>query len=301
MRRTMHIDHADAPLRPIKYRRSRLSMLRKNLKRTSWPARIGLAVVILYAVMAIFAPVLAPFGEADVVSTEPFAPWSLVHLFGTDQLGRDVFSRLIYGARNSVGIAFITTTIAFFIGGSLGILSVISHPWLDYLLSTLADTLMAIPQLIFALILLALFGSSIPSIVLIIAVLSATQIFRLSRSLARNIAVMEFIEAAHLRGEKARWIVAREILPNILPTLLAEFGLRFCFVFLTISALSFLGLGIQPPSADWGTMVRESATFISYGNITPLLPAMAIALLTVSINFVIDWFLDIASGLRDDQ
>ncbi|WP_188393957.1 ABC transporter permease [Mesorhizobium sp. SARCC-RB16n] len=297
----MHIDHADAPLRPIKYRRSRLSMLRKNLKRTSWPARIGLAVVILYAVMAIFAPVLAPFGEADVVSTEPFAPWSLVHLFGTDQLGRDVFSRLIYGARNSVGIAFITTTIAFFIGGSLGILSVISHPWLDYLLSTLADTLMAIPQLIFALILLALFGSSIPSIVLIIAVLSATQIFRLSRSLARNIAVMEFIEAAHLRGEKARWIVAREILPNILPTLLAEFGLRFCFVFLTISALSFLGLGIQPPSADWGTMVRESATFISYGNITPLLPAMAIALLTVSINFVIDWFLDIASGLRDDQ
>ncbi|CDX42633.1 Peptide ABC transporter, permease protein [Mesorhizobium sp. SOD10] len=301
MRRKMHIDHAHAPLRPIKYRRSRLSMLRKNLNRTSWPARIGLAVVILYAVMAIFAAVLAPFGEADVVSTEPFAPWSLVHLFGTDQLGRDVFSRLIYGARNSVGIAFITTTIAIFIGGSLGILSAISHPWLDYLLSTLADTLMAIPQLIFALILLALFGSSIPSIVLIIAVLSATQIFRLSRSLARNIAVMEFIEAAHLRGEKPPWIIAREILPNILPTLLAEFGLRFCFVFLTISALSFLGLGIQPPSADWGTMVRESATFISYGNITPLLPAIAIALLTVCINFVIDWFLDVASGLRDDQ
>jgi peptide/nickel transport system permease protein len=148
---------------------------------------------------------------------------------------------------------------------------------------------------------LALFGSSIPSIVLIIAALTATQIFRLSRSLARNIAVMEFIEAAYLRGEKPRWIIAREILPNILPTLLAEFGLRFCFVFLTISALSFLGLGIQPPSADWGTMVRESATFISYGNITPLLPAAAIALLTVSINFVIDWFLDIASGLRDDQ
>jgi peptide/nickel transport system permease protein len=220
---------------------------------------------------------------------------------GTDQLGRDVLSRLIYDARNSVGIAFVTTMIAFLVGCSLGILSAISHPWLDYVLSTLADTLMAIPQLIFALILLALFGSSIPSIVLIIAALTATQIFRLSRSLARNIAVMEFIEAAYLRGEKPRWIIAREILPNILPTLLAEFGLRFCFVFLTISALSFLGLGIQPPSADWGTMVRESATFISYGNITPLLPAAAIALLTVSINFVIDWFLDIASGLRDDQ
>jgi peptide/nickel transport system permease protein len=297
----MHISEAGLSLRPIRYRRSRLALLYKNLKRTSWPARLGLALVILYAAMAIFAPLLAPYGEADVVSNEPFAPWSLAHLLGTDQLGRDVLSRLIYGARNSVGIAFVTTMIAFLVGCSLGILSAISHPWLDYVLSTLADTLMAIPQLIFALILLALFGSSIPSIVLIIAALTATQIFRLSRSLARNIAVMEFIEAAYLRGEKPRWIIAREILPNILPTLLAEFGLRFCFVFLTISALSFLGLGIQPPSADWGTMVRESATFISYGNITPLLPAAAIALLTVSINFVIDWFLDIASGLRDDQ
>lgn len=286
---------------PIIYRRSRLGALRDSLRQTSLPARIGLVVVVLYVAMAVLAPVLAPFGEAEVVSTQPFAPWSLSSPFGTDQMGRDVLSRLIYGARNSVGIAFITTALAFLVGGGLGILSAIASARLDYVLSTVADTLMAIPQLIFALILLALFGSSITSIVLIIAVLNATQIFRLSRLLARNVVVMEFIEAAYLRAESTWWIVTREILPNILPSLLAEFGLRFCFVFLTISALSFLGLGIQPPSADWGTMVRESATFISYGNVTPLLPAAAIALLTVSINFVMDWFLDIASGLRNDK
>jgi peptide/nickel transport system permease protein len=301
MRDTMQTSETIPSVRRVRYRRSRLEQVRAGLKKASWSTWLGLTVILLYAILAIFAPLIAPYGEADVVSSEPFAAWSREFLFGTDQLGRDVMSRIIYGARNSVGIAFVTTTIAFLLGGTLGILSAISPSWLDYLLSGLADTLMAIPQLIFALILLALFGSSIPSIVLIIAVLNATQIFRLARSSARNVAAMEFIEVASLRGEGTGWIILREILPNILPMLIAEFGLRFCFVFLTISALSFLGLGIQPPSADWGTMVRESATFISYGDITPLLPAAAIALLTISINFVVDWFLDIASGLRNDQ
>ncbi|QKC70297.1 MULTISPECIES: ABC transporter permease [Mesorhizobium] len=285
---------------PIRYRRSRLSF-RNGFRTAPLSARIGLVVIAIYIAMAVFAPLLAPFGEADVVSSEPFAPWSIIHLLGTDQMGRDVLSRLIYGARNSVGIAFITTSLAFVVGAGLGIFSAVSSPWCDSILSVVADTLMAIPQLIFALILLALFGSSITSIVLIIAMLNATQIFRLSRLLARNVVVMEYIEAAYLRAESTWWIVTKEILPNVLPTLLAEFGLRFCFVFLTISALSFLGLGIQPPSADWGTMVRESATFISYGNVTPLLPAASIAILTVSINFVIDWFLDVTSGLRNDS
>ncbi len=98
------------------------------------------------------------------------------------------------------------------------------------------------------------------------------------------------------------WIIFREILPNILPPLITEFGLRFCFVFLTISALSFLGVGIQPPTADWGSMVAESKTLITFGNIpTPLYPAIAIALLTVAINFVVDWFLHKTSGLRDEH
>jgi len=256
-------------------------------------------VILLVAITAVFAPLIAPYGEAEIVSSQPFAPWSLSFPLGTDQIGRDVLSRMIYGARNSVGIAFLTTTIAFVIGAGLGIVASVSPRFLDYILCSCADTLMAIPQLIFALILLVLFGSSIPSLILIVATLNATQIFRLARSAARNVAVMDYIEMARLRGERTFWIVTREVLPNILPTLVAEFGLRFCFVFLTVSALSFLGLGIQPPSADWGTMVREGATFISYGNITPLVPALAIALLTVSVNFVVDWFLDLNSEADD--
>lgn len=160
---------------------------------------------------------------------------------------------------------------------------------------------MAIPQLIFALILLSIFGSSIKNLIIIIAVLDSTRVFRLARSVAMNVVVMDYVEAAKLRGERIGWILFREVLPNIMPTMVAEFGLRFCFVFLTISSLSFLGLGIQPPTADWGSMVRENATLITYGDITPLMPAGAIALLTVAINFVVDWFLHKTSGLRDEK
>ncbi len=284
--------------RPLRRRRSRLANSWRMLKKSPAATWFGLIVILIYALAAIFAPFIAPHGEAEVVSTQPFAPWSGEFPLGTDQIGRDVLSRLIFGARNSVGIAIITTTIAFVFGGTLGILSAITRGWFDQLLSSAMDTLMAIPQLIFALVLLALFGSSIPNIILIIALLDSTRVYRLARTTAMNVAVMDFVEGARLRGEKRSWIIRREILPNILPMLVAEFGLRFCFVFLTISALSFLGLGIQPPSADWGTMVREGATFISYGDITPLVPAAAIALLTVAVNFVVDWFLDKTSGLK---
>jgi peptide/nickel transport system permease protein len=161
------------------------------------------------------------------------------------------------------------------------------------------DVLMAIPSLIFALVLLSIFGSTVTNLILIIAVLDSTRVFRLTRAVAINVVVMDFVEAARLQGEKLGWIMAREVLPNILPPLIAEFGLRFCFVFLTISALSFLGLGIQPPTADLGSMVRENSTLITYGDVTPLLPAGAIALLVVAVNFIVDWFLHKASGLKE--
>jgi peptide/nickel transport system permease protein len=114
-----------------------------------------------------------------------------------------------------------------------------------------------------------------------------------------DVVVMDYVEAARLRGEGLGWLMRREILPNAAAPLIAEFGLRFCFVFLAISALSFLGLGIQPPTADLGSMVRDNAALITFGDITPLLPAAAIALLTVAINFVVDWVLHRASGLKD--
>jgi peptide/nickel transport system permease protein len=219
-------------------------------------------------------------------------------LLGTDQLGRDFLSRLLYAARNTLGIAVLTTGLSFTIGGVLGLLSAVLGGWIDQLLGRSVDVLMAIPQLIFAMVLLSIVGPSLLNLVLIIAVLDSTRVYRVTRAVAMNVVVLDFVEAAKLQGEKIGWIMLREVLPNILPPLVAEFGLRFCFVFLTISALSFLGIGIQPPTADWGSMVKENATLIIAGNITPLIPAAAIALLTVAVNFVVDWFLHKTSGLK---
>jgi peptide/nickel transport system permease protein len=171
--------------------------------------------------------------------------------------------------------------------------------WVDMALGRLADVLMAIPQLVFALLLLTVLGTSLASLVLVIGLLYAPLVFRLTRAVAGGIVVMDYVEAARLRGETTWYLVTREILPNATAPLIAEFGLRFCFVFLTIAGLSFLGVGIQPPTADWGSMVRETAMLISFGEITPLIPAGAIALLTVSINFVVDWMLARSAGLKD--
>ena len=261
-------------------------------------AAFGMAVIALYVIVAVFAPWIAPFGEREVVGPQ-YAPWDSTFWLGTDNLGRDMFSRLIYGARNTVGIALATTALAFGVGAALGLTAAALGGWVDMVLSRLVDLLMAIPALILALLLLTLLGASIPNLILVIALIDATRVFRLARAVAMDVVVMDFVEAARLRGEGLGHIVRREILPNAMAPLIAEFGLRFCFVFLSISALSFLGLGIQPPTADWGSMVRDTATLITFGDVTPLLPAGAIALLTVAVNFVVDWQLHRASGLKD--
>lgn len=264
---------------------------------TAW---IGLVILLFYGVVVIFAGVLAPFGEAEIASSQSFEEWNSVTLLGTDQLGRDMLSRLIYAARNTIGLALATTLLSFSLGSTSGMLAAILGGWFDQFLSRVVDVMMSIPSIISALILLSIFGSGLFNLVIIIAVLDATRVFRLTRAVSLGVVVTDFVEVARLRGERTPWIIRHEILPNILPTLLAEFGMRFCFVFLSISALSFLGIGIQPPTADWGSMVRETATLISYGDVTPLLPAFAIALLTVGVNFVVDWLLERSSGLTDE-
>ena len=218
----------------------------------------------------------------------------------TDHLGRDMFTRLIYGARNTIGVAFLTTLLAFIIGALGGFLGAALGGWVDQALGRVVDVMMAIPSLIFALLILTIVGTSIPALILVIGILDSTRVYRLARAVAMNIVVMDYVEVARLRGEGLWWVIRREVLPNAMAPLVAEFGLRFCFVFLFLSALSFLGLGIQPPTADWGSMVRENATLITYGDVTPLLPATAIALLTVGVNFVVDWFINLTAGLRDD-
>ncbi len=269
-------------------------------------AAFGLTVVSLYILGAVFAPVLAPFGESQVFDEFNLFPGENPDFpLGTDQLGRDLLTRLLYGGRNTIGIALVTVMLAFLIGASLGFLAAVLGGWLDQAVSRSVDVLMAIPQLIFALLLITIFGQSTINMILVIAVLDSTRVFRLARAVGGNIVVMDYIEAAKLRGEGIGYLIFREILPNAAAPLLAEFGLRFCFVFLLIAALSFLGIGIQPPLADWGTMVRELSIYIGYAEYgdwqaasLPLLPAAAIALLTVAVNFVVDWMLDRHSGLK---
>jgi peptide/nickel transport system permease protein len=284
---------------------------------TDWLARlreapvsawIGILVIAAYAAVAIFAPLLAPFPETAIVGPQ-YHPWTAPYRLGTDALGRDVLSRLIWGARNTVGIALVTTALAFLIGATTGFLAATVGGRVDAVNSRIVDVLMAIPSLIFALLILTITGTSVLALILVIALLDSTRVFRLSRAVAQGILPFDYIEVARMRGEGLFWIIRREILPNAAAPLIAEFGLRFCFVFLFIAALSFLGLGLQPPTADWGSMVRESAKLIAFANfsswqtatfgLAPLLPAGAVALLTVAVNLVVDWILTIASGLKE--
>ncbi|WP_342069385.1 ABC transporter permease [Yoonia algicola] len=285
-------------------------------------ASFGILIILLYAILAIFAGAIAPYGQEQIVpgvaaniipGGDPALGGNPEFPLGTDQIGRDILSRLIYGAQNTVGIAFATTLLAFLLGGTFGFLAATLGGWLDQLLSRAVDVLMAIPSLIFALLLMTIATVWAPRLgipltvfmVVIIAVIDSTRVYRLARAVGQNIVVMDYIEAAKLRGEGLGYLIFKEILPNAMAPLLAEFGLRFCFVFLTIAALSFLGVGIQPPLADWGTMVRDLAGFVNFAQFAPmaatapLLAAGAIALLTVAVNFVVDWMLQKSSGLKE--
>ena len=295
---------------------------RKMFRSMPLTAAFGVLIILIYAFVAIFAAALAPYGQEQILQGvaanitpggDPTLGGNPDFPLGTDQIGRDILSRLIYGAQNTVGIAFLTTVLAFLLGGSLGFLAATLGGWVDQILSRTVDVLMATPSLIFALLLMTIAAVWAPRIgfpltgfmVIIIAVIDSTRVFRLARAVGQNIVVMDYIEAAKLRGEGMGYLIFKEILPNAMSPLLAEFGLRFCFVFLTIAALSFLGVGIQPPLADWGTMVRDLASFINYAQFAPmaatapLLAAGAIALLTVAVNFVVDWMLHKSSGLKE--
>lgn len=260
-------------------------------------ALIGLSVTAAYLLLALFAPLLAPYGMSEVVG-DVWEPASAAHLLGTDNIGRDLLSRLIFGGRTTIVIALAATAVSFVIGSVLGLFAAVVGGWIDQLLSRFVDLVMAIPTLIFALVVLSVMPVTPPVLILVMGLLDATRVFRLSRAVAVDIAVMDFVEAAVLRGEGRGWIVFREILPNALSPLVAEAGMRFIFMVLFISTLSFLGLGIQPPAADWGGIVKENKDGIVYGIPAALLPAVAIATLAIAVNLVADWVLDRTSSLK---
>jgi peptide/nickel transport system permease protein len=256
---------------------------------TAW---VGIFIVGVFVFVAIFAPWIAPYSESDSVADTWSAP-SAAYLLGTDNIGRDLLSRVMYGARTTIGVALMTTILSFLLGTVMGIWAAVGGRVVDQALSRIVDVMLSIPLLVFALIILSMFGSSLVTLILTIAVLDSTRVFRLARAVAMNLVVLEYVEAARLRGEGLWWIIRREILPNALPPMISEFGLRFCFNFLFVASLSFLGLGIQPPLADWGGMVRDNGRAISFGLTAPLWPAMAIALMTIGVNLIVDWILSI--------
>ena len=266
--------------------------IQNSLKNPPISAKIGMVILVVFIFFAIFAPLIAPYGEAESIGKTWASP-SAEFLLGTDNIGRDMLSRIIFGARMTLGVATACTLLSFLIGITMGLLAAVAGKALDQILSRFVDLMLSIPILVFALMILSMFGSSLFTLIITIGILDSFRVFRLARSIAINIVVTEFVEVARLRGEGLWWIMVREVLPNALPPMIAEFGLRFCFNFLFVAGLSFLGLGIQPPFADWGGMVRENGRAIAFGIPAPLWPAIAIGLTTISVNMIVDWILAI--------
>ncbi|NNE81000.1 MAG: ABC transporter permease [Silicimonas sp.] len=266
----------------------------KTIPVSAW---IGIVSAGLFAFAAIFAPLIAPYEMSEIVG-DVWEPMSSEHWLGTDNLGRDLLSRMIFGARTTLAIAALATIVSFTLGAFFGMAAAVIGGWSDQFLSRGVDLLMSIPTLIFALVVLSVMPANILTLILVMGILDSTRVFRLSRAVAVDVNVMDFVEAAKLRGEGRIWIITREILPNALSTLVAELGLRFIFMVLFLSALSFLGLGIQPPEADWGGMVKENKDGIIFGIPAALIPAGAIALLAISVNLVADWILNRTTDLK---
>jgi peptide/nickel transport system permease protein len=269
----------------------------RKFPRIPLSAWIGLIVTAFFLFLAVFAPWVAPYGNAQIVG-DVWGPMSATHLLGTDNLGRDLLSRMIYGARTTIVIAALATILSFGLGSILGFTAAVVGGWFDQFLSRFVDLLMSIPTLIFALVVLAVLPGTIVVLILVMGILDSTRVYRLARAVAVDINVMDFVEAAKLRGEGRIWIIFREILPNALSPLVAELGLRFIFAVLFLSALSFLGLGVQPPDADWGSMVKENKEGIVFGVPAALIPAAAISVLAISVNLVADWVLNRTTDLK---
>ena len=261
--------------------------------RPSWTGWLGITIVGFWVFVAIFGPYLAPLGENELPFPDDYSEFQMPRpgaWLGTDESDRDVLSRLMFGAGRTIGISFAATLLAYFIGVVMGIGAAISTPRVDMIISRINDAFLSLPTIMLGLVVVAAVGSSIPVLIVTAGVIYATVVFRLARALGQEIMVMDFVEAARVRGEGRWWIITREIWPNAAMPLMTDFGLRLIYVILFISSLSFLGLGVQPPQADWGSMVRENLGALSYGaSVIPVLaPAVAIATLTVAINLVVD-------------
>ncbi|MCZ8375263.1 MAG: ABC transporter permease [Beijerinckiaceae bacterium] len=246
------------------------------------------AIVLFWLAMAFFGYWVAPYDPAGIQDADLFEGMSRKFWLGTDYFGRDMLSRILAGARYTVGISLMATSLAVASGVLLGLAASAIGGLFDAAVSRFLDALISIPSKMFGLVLVAAFGASIPVLVLTLAVIYLPGCYRINRSVAVNVAALDFVAVARARGESTLYIMIREILPNMVGPVLADFGLRFIYVVLLLSSLSFLGLGVQPPQADWGSLVRENMPGLPYGAPAVIMPAIAIASLTIAVNLTID-------------
>ncbi|MBB6409045.1 ABC transporter permease [Mesorhizobium sangaii] len=249
---------------------------------------VAALVILAWTLVAILAPYVIPHSIGDIVDDDYFGPMRQGLWLGSDYLGRDMLSRVLMGARYTVGISLAAVSIACFSGVVLGMIAAVTGGWLDTCLSRFLDAMNSIPSKLFGLVVVAAVGSSIPVLILTLAVIYIPGAFRFARALAVNINTMDFITVARVRGESTAYLIGSEILPNIIRPVLADFGLRFVFIVLLLSGLSFLGLGLQPPLADWGALVRENIGGLPFAAPAVIVPSLAIASLTISVNLLID-------------
>ncbi|WP_122520726.1 MULTISPECIES: ABC transporter permease [Pannonibacter] len=245
-------------------------------------------IILFWALVAIAGPSVAPYAPGDIVDFDFYGPISEKLWLGSDYLGRDIFSRILLGTRYTVGISFAAVCIACFSGVVLGMTAAVTGGWFDTVLSRLLDALNSIPSKLFGLVMVAAIGSSIPVLIILLAVIYTPGSYRFARALAVNCNTMDYVTVARARGERTLYLIFQEILPNITGPVLADLGLRFVFIVLLLSGLSFLGLGVQPPNADWGSLVKENLGGLPFGAPAVIAPCLAIASLTISVNLLID-------------
>jgi peptide/nickel transport system permease protein len=261
---------------------------RKPRRRLPIAGTIGIVIVAFWLLMALIGPYLAQHDAGGVAGDDVFAPISALHPLGTDYLGRDMLSRILHGAPYTIGVALAAVLIASIGGTVLAMCAAAAGGWFDAIVSRIVDTMLSIPHKLLALIIVAGFGSSVPLLILTAGIGYMPGAYRIARALAVNVQAMDYVQAARARGEGLFYITLFEMLPNMIRPVLADFGLRFLFIVLLLSGLSFLGLGIQPPQADWGSLVRENIIGLSEGAPAVIIPAIAIATLTIGVNMAID-------------
>jgi len=254
----------------------------------SWLGLIGLAIVLFWLAMALLGPSISPYDAGAIVDVDVFSGISRKFWLGTDYLGRDMLSRILFGTRYTIGLALAATLLACSVGTAIALFAALTGGWVDALISRVLDALISIPSKMFALLMVATFGSSVWLLILTAAITYMPGSYRIVRSLAVNIQTMEYVQAARARGEGVLYITCVEMLPNMIGPVLADMGLRFVFVVLLLSGLSFLSLGVQPPDADWGSLVRENISGLGEGATAVIMPALAIAMLTIGVNLLID-------------